>query len=175
MLSQKVRILLLAVALFVWFLNGLYAIYVNKLRLEQYKLVRELRKIRKENDRLYWKISQTLNFKSGLEFAQKTGMVEVKPYRVANFYPFLKGKPLIDFYYAWKGDTPYKIAQKLGVPLKVLIRYNPALRWGYVVPMQRIIYPVSFPVVENGNETSKGSKGTKQKKVSKETQKLPQN
>jgi len=155
MFSTKIRIFLLVASLLIFFLNGVYAIYVNKLRMEQYKLVRELRKLRKENDRLYWEISKVLNYRTALNYAQKWGMVEVKPYRVTNFYPLLKDKPLIDFYYAWKGDKPITIAKKLGVPLKVLIKYNRSLRWGYVLPMQRIIYPVSFPfAVRNGTKST---------------------
>ena len=173
MFSTKVRVFLLLLAAGLWVANGIYAIYVNSLRLEQYKLIQELRKVRKENDRLYWEISKELNYRKALEYAQSKGMVEVKPYRVANFYPLLKDKPLIDFYYVWLGDTPSKIAKKLGVPLKVLIKFNPSLRWGYVVPMQRIIYPVSFPVVESSANSTKSAQG--KKKTEKGANKKPSN
>ncbi len=139
------RLLLLLLSLSIWIANGFYAVYFNKLRLEQYKLLRELRELRRENNELYWRISRTLNFKRGLGYAQKEGFKAVKPYRVYNFKPYLEGKPLIDFYFVWFGDYPIKVAKKLGIPLKVLERYNPSLRWGYLIPGQRLIYPVSSP------------------------------
>ncbi len=139
------RFLLLLLSLSIWIANGFYAVYLNKLRLEQYKLLRELRELRRENNELYWRISRTLNFKRGLEYAQKEGFKAVKPYRVYNFRPYLEGKPLIDFYFVWFGDYPLKVAKKLGIPLRVLKKYNPSLRWGYLIPGQRLIYPVSSP------------------------------
>lgn len=142
------RLFILLSSTTLWIAAGVYAVYINSLRLEQYKLIRELRELRKENNDLYLKISEVLNYKTAKEFATKEGYVPIKPYRVINFLPILKDKPLIDFYLVWFGDTPLKIAKKLGIPLKVLIQYNPSLRWGYVVPGQRLIYPVSFPMAE---------------------------
>ena len=149
-MSYRLFILFLSVAL--WIANGIYAVYVNKLRLEQYKLVHQLRDIKRENNELYWAISRYLNYQRGKEYATQKGFVPVKPYRVVNFFPTLEGKPLIDFYFVWFGDTPSKIAEKLGIPLKELIEYNPSLRWGYVIPGQRLIYPVSFPYAEKPKE-----------------------
>ena len=57
-----VRFLLLLLSLFLWIGAGLYSVYVNKLKLEQYKLLRQLRALRKENNLLYWKIYSHLNF-----------------------------------------------------------------------------------------------------------------
>lgn len=165
MLSKRTffRIFLLLISITIWIFAGLYAVYVNSLRLEQYKLISKLRKLRKENNELYLKISKVLNYKTAKEFALKNGYVPVKPYRVINFFPTLRDKPLIDFYFVWFGDTPSKIAEKLGIPLKVLIQYNPFIRWGYVIPGQRLIYPVSFPTAEEKtnqqNKTSQ-SNGT---------------
>ncbi len=149
---MKFRLILILLSAVLWVANGLYAIYVNKLRFLQYKKVVELRKLRLENDQLYMKISKILNFEKGLEYAKENKFVPGKPYRIFDFYPYLKGKPLIDFYYVWFGDTPSKIAKKLGIPLKVLIRYNPGLRWGYVIPGRSIIYPVHFPMAEEKNK-----------------------
>ena len=151
------RFLLLFLSLVIWLANGLYAVYVNSLRLEQYRLIRELRELRRENNDLYWKISQTLNYKRGREYALQRGFVPVKPYRVVNFWKTLEGKPLIDFYLVWFGDTPSKIAKKLGIPLKVLVQYNPRIRWGYVIPGMRLIYPVSFPAAEKAEQQNKTS------------------
>jgi len=123
MFSTKVRIFLLAAGTLLWLAAGLYAIFVNALRMEQYRLVLELRELRKENDELYWKISRVLNYERALEFARSAGMVPVKPYRVANFYPTLKNETLVDFYTVWFGDRPSTIAEKLGVPLKELVRF----------------------------------------------------
>jgi hypothetical protein len=142
---MKFRLFILLLTVLVWIANGLYSYYVNRLRLTQYKKVWELRQLRRENAKLYWEISRILNYRTGLQFAKQKGFVPVKPYRVFNFYPYLKGKPLIDFYFVWFGDTPSKIAKKLGIPLKELIKYNPGLRWGYVFPGQVLIYPVHFP------------------------------
>ncbi len=153
-MNLKLRVLLLALALFIWFLNGIYAVYVNTLRMEQFKLVLQLRNLRKENDRIYWEISRTLNYDKALRFARAIGMVEVKPYRVLNFYPYLKDKTLLDFYMVWVGDRPSKIAKKLGVPLKELVKFNPSLRWGYVVPGQLLKYPVSFPFAQREDNST---------------------
>jgi hypothetical protein len=166
---MKWRLLLIALSVSAWAISGIYAIYLNRLRLLQYKKIQTLRELRRENAKLYWKISQVLNFQSGLEFAQKEKLVPVKPYRVFNFYPYLKGKPLIDFYFVWFGDTPYKIAKKLGIPLRVLRKYNPGLRWGYVFPGQVLIYPVNFPFekeIKKGS-TPKGSGASKSKRNNK--------
>jgi len=142
------RVFILSISLLLWIGSGIYAIYLNKLRLEQYQLVKELRNLRRENNYLYWQISKIVNYENAKKFAEQQGYTPVKPYRVIDFIPILKGKPLIDFYFVWFGDTPSKIAKKLGIPLKVLIQYNPQLKWGYVIPGMRLIYPVSFPVVE---------------------------
>jgi hypothetical protein len=157
---MRLRLLLLLVSILAWAAAGVYAIYLNRLRLLQYKKLQTLRELRRENAKLYTAIFRVLNYKSALEFSRQRGFVPVKPYRVFNFYPYLKGKPLIDFYFVWFGDTPSKIAKKLGVPLKVLVKYNPGLRWGYVFPGQVLIYPVSFPfaVEKRGRSTAGGSK-----------------
>ncbi len=149
---MRFRIFIVFLTVVVWIANGIYAFYVNRLRLEEFKKVEELRRLRRENAKLYWKISKILNYERGIKFAEKNGYVPVKPYRVFNFYPCLKGKPLIDFYTVWFGDTPSKIAEKLGVPLRVLKLYNPSLKWGYVVPGQVLIYPVSFPFAKSHGE-----------------------
>lgn len=156
---MSLRFLLLFLSLVVWLINGLYSVYVNGLRLEQYRLIRELRELRRENNDLYWRISKVLNYKRGREYALQRGFVPVKPYRVINFWKTLEGKPLIDFYFVWFGDTPSKIAKKLGIPLKVLVRYNPKIRWGYVIPGMRLIYPVSFPTAEKPKEQNKTTQG----------------
>jgi len=160
---MSLRILLLLLGVAAWAANGLYALYVNHLRLTQYRTVTQLRDLRKENGKLYREITRLLNYQTALEFALQREMVPVKPYRVFNFYSILRDKPLIDFYTVWFGDTPSKIARKLGVPLKELILYNPGLRWGYVVPGQVIIYPVSFPRAqppkEDQNSQSNGAGG----------------
>lgn len=149
-----VRFLLLLLSLLMWLIGGLHSVYINKLKLEQYKLLRKLRELKKENNLLYWKIYSILNFDRALEFAKQKGFVEVKPYRVANFYPILKDKPLVDFYFVWFNDTLSGISKKLGIPKKELIKYNPSLRWGYVIPGYLIKYPVSFPFAQQENKTS---------------------
>ncbi|HID79165.1 MAG TPA: LysM domain-containing protein [Aquifex aeolicus] len=147
------RFLLLLLSLLMWLIGGLYSVYINKLKLEQYKLLRKLRELKKENNFLYWKIYSILNFDRALELAKQKGFKEVKPYRVANFYPTLKDKPLVDFYFVWFNDTLSGISKKLGVSKKELIKYNPSLRWGYLIPGMRIKYPVSFPfAVEQKND-----------------------
>ena len=152
-----VRFLLLLLSLFLWIGAGLYSVYVNKLKLEQYKLLRQLRALRKENNLLYWKIYSHLNFQRALEFALQRGLVEVKPYRVANFYPLLKDKPLVDFYTVWFNDTLSGVSKKLGVPKGELIKYNPALRWGYLIPGMRIVYPVSFTFAQKDDNRTGGN------------------
>jgi hypothetical protein len=139
------RLFLILTAVVIWSAAGIYALYLNHLRLLQYQKVQTLRELRRENAKLQTEIFAILNFKEGLKFASEKGLKPIKPYRVFNFYPHLKDKPLIDFYFVWFGDTPSKIAKKLGVSLRELIRYNPSLRWGYVFPGQVLIYPVSFP------------------------------
>ena len=158
------RFLLLLVSLIIWILNGLYAVYINHLKLLQYKYAKELRKLRRENDELYLKIYKYLNFEKALEYAKRNGFVPVKPYRVVNFQKTLEGKPLIDFYFVWFNDTLSKIAKKTGVELKELKKFNPSTRWGYVIPGQRLKIPLKgFPYIsksppkENNNSDKNGN------------------
>ena len=142
------RLILLLLSLIIWTINGLYAVYINHLKLLQYKYTQELRKLRRENDELYLKIYQHLNFEKALEYAKRNGFVPVKPYRVVNFKKTLEGKPLIDFYLVWFNDTLSKIARKTGVELKELKKFNPSTRWGYVIPGQRLKIPLKgFPYI----------------------------
>lgn len=155
------RFLLLLISTLIWVANGIYSVYVNRLRLEQYKLTEELRKLKRENNELYWRISRILNFERGLEYALKGDYKAVKPYRVYNFKPYLEGKPLIDFYFVWIGDYPIKVAKKLGISLEVLERYNPSLRWGYLIPGRRLIYPVLSPCFGSGTSPPNQQKQSK--------------
>jgi hypothetical protein len=156
---KRYRLLLLFLTLTIWFLNGIYAFYINHLKMEQFKLVQELRRLRKENDFIYYKISEILNYEMARKAAYEKGFVDAKPYSVVNFWQTLKGKTLIDFYFVWFNDTLSKIAKKLNVPLKEIKKLNPSTRWGYVIPGMRLKIPAHFPyAVEEGNETSNGTK-----------------
>jgi len=152
------RVLLLLLSLTLWIAAGFYAVYVNKLRLEQFKLLYRLRELRRENNELYWKISRVENFQRARKFAREAGFVPVKPYRVADFAPYLEGKPLVDFYTVWFGDTLWALSRKLGLSLGEIYKYNPHV---YLRVGQRIAYPVSFPWALPGKK-SKGNNGKSQ-------------
>jgi spore germination protein YaaH len=154
----KFRFFILFLSLIIWIFNGLYAFYVNRLKMEQYKLTTELRKLRKENDLLYYKIAEILNYQNARKEAYTGKFVDVKPYRVIDFWETLKGKPLIDFYFVWFNDNLSKISKKLNVPLEEIKKLNPSTRWGYVIPGMRLKIPVTFPyVVQRKGKTSKGT------------------
>jgi len=157
--TRGYRFFLLFITFIIWLISGFYAFYINHLKMEQYKLATELRKIRKENDLLYYKISEILNYKSAREIAYQRGFVDIKPYTVINFWETLKGKPIIDFYFVWFNDTLSKIAKKLNVPLKEIKELNPSTRWGYIIPGMRLKIPETFPyVVKQQNKTAEGAK-----------------
>jgi len=139
------RIFLLFLIAVVWGLNGLYAIYVNHLKLLQYKKVQEYRNLKEENYRLAAEIYKVLNFENLYKYAKENGFVPVKPYRVVDFYPYLKGKQLYDFYMYWFNDTRKEVAKKFGIPLKELIKHNRFMKW-YVPPGKVLKIPVKFPL-----------------------------
>ena len=153
---MSLRFLLLFLSLLLWLGNGFYAFYVNRLKLEQYKYTKELRKLRRENNEIYFEIYKRLNFEKALQYAKGKGFVAVKPYRVVNFQDTLKGKPLIDFYNVWFNDTLTKIAKRFGISVKELKKYNPRTRWGYVIPGMRLIIPLKgFPYIVESSSFNK--------------------
>jgi poly(3-hydroxyalkanoate) synthetase len=139
------RIFLILSIAVVWGVNALYAIYVNYLKLLQYKKVQEYRNLKEENYRLAAEIYKTLNFENLYKYAKDNGFVPIKPYRVVDFYSYLKGKQLYDFYMYWFNDTRQAVAKKFGVSLKELIKYNRFMKW-YVPPGKVLKIPVKFPL-----------------------------
>ena len=132
---EKLRIIVIILTVVIWLVNGFYSVYLNALRIEQYRKLRELRHLKEENFRLYYKITKILNFKKGLKFALAKNYTPVKPYHVINFYPYFKNKKLYDFYIVWFGDTLSSIAKKFNLSIEELIQANPQLE------KRRFIYP----------------------------------